>query len=492
MENRKIPVKNQEFTVQIEDFSKNGEGIGHAEGYTLFIKDAVPGDLVRARVTKAGKSFGYARIMEVIRPSEGRIDPPCPAARRCGGCQLMAADYPTQLVFKQKQVENALLRIGGLNVPVLPVIGAEHIVRYRNKAQYPVGSKNGHLIAGFYAQRTHEIIVNDDCFLSPREHRAILEILLRELEKAGIEAYDEMTGRGLVRHILIRQGFATGEIHVCIIINGKTMPHAAEIADKLMKMTFPAESGNLRVVGVSLNENTGRGNTILGERMIHVSGKETVADRIGEVHYEISPLSFYQVNPEQTKKLYDTVKEFAALTGTERVYDLYCGIGTIGLYLADQAHSLTGIEIVPRAVDDARKNAAANGFSNAQFFAGAAEEILPALLKKESGQSAVNLDEGNTVVIVDPPRKGCAQSLLDTLLTLKPDRIVYVSCDPATLARDLRILNDGGYQIGAVQPVDMFPQTVHIETVCCLYHQKNDFISVPYEPKDADYLQTAK
>lgn len=474
MEERRIPVKNQEFTVRIEDFGKNGEGIGRAEGYTLFIKDAVPGDHARVGITKAGKSFGYARLIEVQEPSHDRCEPACRAARRCGGCQLMAVRYEAQLAFKQKKVEDALRRLGGLEIPVLPIIGAEHTLRYRNKAQYPVGMKNGRAAAGFYAQRTHDIVENDDCLLSPASHRIILNKILECMDRYGIDAYDEKTGKGLVRHVLMRQGFATGEIHVCIIVNGKYLPHAEEIARELMAITFSENGGAVpvnpgsteRIVGISLNENTERGNVILGRNMHHIAGKETAADRIGGVQYEISPLSFYQVNPEQTKKLYDTVKAFAGLTGREHVWDLYCGIGTIGLYLADQAACVTGIEIVPRAVQDAKANAAANGYRNAEYYAGAAEEVMPELLEKnrkrrtEGGQP-----EEKNIVIIDPPRKGCDASLLHALLALRPDRIVYVSCDPATLARDLRILTDGGYSARAVQPVDMFPQTTHCEAV---------------------------
>lgn len=474
LDEKRLPVKNQEFTVQIEDFSKNGEGIGHTEGYTLFVKDAVPGDLARVSVTKAGKNFGYARLVEVIRPSKDRCVPPCAAARRCGGCQLMAVSYEAQLSFKEKQVEDALRRIGGFQgIPVLPIIGAERTVRYRNKAQYPVGIKDGRIYAGFYAQRSHDIVENDDCLLSPVSQRIVLETVLRGLNEFGIPPYDEKTGSGLVRHILIRQGFSTGEIHVCIVVNGKKLPHGEKIAADLMKLTFPEEQcGNgermirWRVVGVSLNENTDKGNVILGRKMHHVAGKETAADRIGTVRYEISPLSFYQVNPEQTRKLYDTVKEFAGLTGKEHVWDLYCGIGTIGLYLANRAGQVTGIEIVPRAVIDARHNAQENGVRNADYYTGAAEDILPELLNKRKE----NAGEKN-IVIVDPPRKGCDASLLKTLLSLGPDKIVYVSCDPATLARDLRILADGGYCVQKVQPVDMFPHTVHIETVCLLTHK---------------------
>ena len=492
MKEKSIPVKNQELTVRIEDFSKNGEGIGHTEGYTLFIKDAVPGDVVRCGITKACKNYGYARVIEVVEPSPDRCDPPCAAARRCGGCQLMAVSYEAQLAFKQKQVENALQRIGGFSeLPVLSVIGAEHTARYRNKAQYPVGEVNGHPAAGFYARRSHDIIENDDCLLSPLSHRKILQVILRDMERYGISAYDEATGKGVVRHILIREGFATGEIHVCFIINGKKMPHAREIAEELMELRFPEDKVSdpgesccpEKIVGVSLNENTGRGNVILGKTMHHITGKETAADCIGSVRYEISPLSFYQVNPEQTKKLYDTVKAFAGLTGKEHVWDLYCGIGTIGLYLADGAKKVTGIEIVPSAVEDARRNAAENGFRNAEYHVGAAEKIMPQLLRQRGDNAGIK-----DVVILDPPRKGCDAALLETLLALGTEKIVYVSCDPATLARDLRILADGGYAVRKVQPVDMFPQTVHIETVCLLskLSEAKHHISVQVDMEELD------
>ena len=488
-----IPRKNEECIIAIEDLSREGEGIGRYGGYTLFVKDAVPGDRVRCVVTKAGKTFGYAHLLQVITPSPDRRKLPCPVGKTCGGCTLLSMNYEAQLSFKQKLVEETLRRVGGVSVNVSPVLGAPEEFRYRNKAAYPVAEKDGHLIAGFYAQHSHRIVEAEDCLLSPPEFSAILRYILSVCETAGISAYDEATGKGLLRHILLRKGFATGEIHVCLIGSGappkaegaaeagknvrkkqkangrRKGADAASLAEKIRR-EFPA------VVGVSWNTNTSRGNAILGNDTAVLSGRGYLLDRIGGVTYAVSPESFYQVHPAQTKQLYDKVREFADLTGNEKVYDLYCGTGTIGLYLADRAERVTGIEIVPRAVEDAKANAARNGITNADFHTGKAEEVLPKLLadlepdveENSAPQAKTRPDTGETVIIVDPPRKGCERSLLETVLRTKARRMVYVSCDPATLARDLRILADGGFSISRIQPVDMFPQSCHVETIVLL------------------------
>ncbi len=488
MKRENIPQKNETVDLLIEDISKAGEGIGHFRGYTLFVKDAVPGDRIRAVVTKTGKNFGYAHLQKIISPSKDRVDPPCPAARTCGGCQLMAMSYPAQLAFKQSLVENALRRIGGFSVlsgtdasgsgteiRVEAVVPAKEPLRYRNKAQYPVGTRDGKIISGFYAQRSHRIVEADDCMLVPEYFRDILEKMLALMEMYGIEPYDEETGKGLVRHLLIREGKATGSVHVCIVVNGETLPHAEEIAKMLSGPAGKTDtygdgpaSGKGRaavpcVEGVSISVNTKPGNVILGNRLVRISGKPYTEDVLCGVPFLISPHSFYQVNHDQTEILYGLVREFAGLTGTEHVWDLYCGIGTIGLSLAPSAGRVTGIEVIPEAVEDARVNAAWQGIRNAEFYAGPAEEVLPDLLAGDPA-AAGSFSESD-VVIVDPPRKGCAPSLLETILSLKPSKIVYVSCDPATLARDLRILTDGGYRIRRVRPVDCFPMTVHVECV---------------------------
>lgn len=443
--------KNDMVTVEIKDMGHDGEGIGKAEGYTLFIKDAVIGDLVEAKVMKAGKNYGYARLMQVLKPSKDRVEPKCSCARACGGCQLQALSYEKQLEFKEKKVRGNLERIGGFSdLEIEKVIGMEHPWRYRNKAQYPVGKdKDGKIITGFYAGRTHSIIPNQDCLLGAEINETILEKVIAYMEENHVAPYDETTGRGLVRHVLIRCGYQTGEIMVCLIVNGRKLPAAEKLTDSLREIPG--------MTSISLNVNTKRNNVILGEEVINLWGQAFITDAIGEVKYQISPLSFYQVNPIQTEKLYETALEFAGLTGKETVWDLYCGIGTISLFLAKKAKQVYGVEIVPPAIADARKNAALNGIENAEFYVGKAEEVLP----EKYEQEGISAD----VIVVDPPRKGCDEAVLQTMLKMKPERIVYVSCDSATLARDLKRLCEELYEVKRVAVCDMFPQSTHVETV---------------------------
>ena len=446
--------KNDMVTVEIKDMGHDGEGIGKAEGYTLFIKDAVIGDLVEAKVMKAGKNYGYARLMQVLKPSKDRVEPKCSCARACGGCQLQALSYEKQLEFKEKKVRGNLERIGGFSdLEIEKVIGMEHPWRYRNKAQYPVGKdKDGKIITGFYAGRTHSIIPNQDCLLGAEINETILEKVIAYMEENHVTPYDETTGRGLVRHVLIRCGYQTGEIMVCLIVNGRKLPAAEKLTDSLREIPG--------MTSISLNVNTKRNNVILGEEVINLWGQAFITDAIGEVKYQISPLSFYQVNPIQTEKLYETALEFAGLTGKETVWDLYCGIGTISLFLAKKAKQVYGVEIVPPAFADARKNAALNEIENAEFYVGKAEEVLP----EKYEQEGIFAD----VIVVDPPRKGCDEAVLQTMLKMKPERIVYVSCDSATLARDLKRLCEEMYEVKRVAVCDMFPQGVHVESIVLL------------------------
>ena len=454
--------KNDLVTVKIEDMGHDGEGIGKAEGYTLFIKDTVIGDVVEAKIMKMKKNYGYARLVRVLEASKDRTEPKCPVARACGGCQLQFLTYEKQLEFKKKKVVGNLERIGGFSdISVEKVMGMENPWRYRNKAQFPVGKdKDGNLITGFYAGRTHSIIPNTNCYLGVEVNEEILNAVLDYMKENHVEPYDEGTGKGLVRHILIRYGFKTKEIMVCLIINGRKIPNAAGLVEKLKNI-----SG---MTSITLNVNTKRSNVILGNEILPLWGKEFITDYIGEVKYQISPLSFYQVNPVQTEKLYGTALEYAGLTGKETVWDLYCGIGTISLFLAQKAKKVYGVEIVPAAIEDARKNAELNGIENAEFFVGKAEEVLPAKYKEEG----VYAD----VIVVDPPRKGCDGALIETMLSMKPERIVYVSCDSATLARDLKVLCEKEYQVKKVAVCDMFPGSVHVETVVMLSHKKPDSV----------------
>ena len=452
--------KDDLIEVTIEDLSEEGTGIGKFEGMTFFIKDAVIGDRVRAKIMKMKKNYGFARLMEVLTPSPDRVEPLCPVARQCGGCQIQAMSYEAQLAFKTRKVESNLKRIGKFEeIPMESIIGMEDPFHYRNKAQFPFGkNRDGKIITGFYAGRTHSIIENTSCHLGKEVNEEILEKILAWMNAFHVEPYNEATGKGLMRHSLIRCGFRTGEIMVCLVINGRKIPGEEALVDSLK--IIPG------MTSISLNVNKEKTNVILGREVINLWGRPYIEDYIGEVKYQISPLSFFQVNPVQTERLYGKALEYAGLTGEETVWDLYCGIGTISLFLARKARKVYGVEIIPDAIEDARRNASLNGFTNTEFYVGKAEEVLPEKYEKEG----VRAD----VIVVDPPRKGCDETLLSTMVKMQPERIVYVSCDSATLARDLRYLCDNGYELKRVCPADMFPQTVHVETVVLLSHKKPD------------------
>jgi 23S rRNA (uracil1939-C5)-methyltransferase len=456
--------KNQEFIVTIEDMNEDGAGVGKVDGYIWFVKDAVIGDVVRAKAMKIKKSYGFARLMEVLEPSVSRVIPSCPVARQCGGCQLQAMSYEEQLKFKERKVMNNLVRIGKFaedEIHMLPIMGMEEPWRYRNKAQFPFGKdKDGNVIAGFYAGRTHAIVEAEDCLLGVEENREILDIVKRFMKEMKIEPYDELSHKGLVRHVLIRKGFKTGEIMVCLVINGNKLPSKERLVEMLT-----GGDGVKGMTSISYSVNQEKTNVIMGKEIVNLYGPGYITDYIGNVKYQISPLSFYQVNPVQTERLYGTALEYAGLTGNEIVWDLYCGIGTISLFLAQKAQKVYGVEIVSQAIKDARRNAEINGIHNAEFFVGKAEEVLPEQFEKKH----VHAD----VIVVDPPRKGCDAVCLDTILKMRPERVVYVSCDSATLARDLRYLADGGYVVERGKCCDMFPGTVHVETVVELSRKTN-------------------
>jgi 23S rRNA (uracil1939-C5)-methyltransferase len=468
--------KDDVVRLTIEDIGTDGEGIGKVDGYTLFVKDAVIGDVVTAKIIKAKKNFGYGRLLEIITPSKDRVTPVCPVARQCGGCQIQQMSYGAQLEYKRRLVEGNLRRIGGLeNVEVQPVIGMDEPYHYRNKAQYPVGlDRDGNVIMGFYAGRTHHIIDNMDCAIGAVENAAILAAVKDYIVESGVGVYDETTGKGAVRHILIRKGFHTGEIMVCVVANAKKLPKEEMLVEKLVKLEFEGNAGSdgreptevqkcsgvkSHISSIILNINKENTNVILGDKCRTLWGKDYIEDSINGVKFQISPLSFYQVNPVQTEKLYAKAVEFAGLTGNENVWDLYCGIGTISLIMAGSAKHVTGVEIVPQAIENAKNNAKANGIENAEFHVGKAEEVAPLLAK-----------QGNIpdVIVVDPPRKGCDEALLETIVKMNPPRVVYVSCDSATLARDLKWLCANGYKLDEVQPVDQFGHSVHVEVVSLL------------------------
>ncbi len=452
--------KNDIVQLTIEDLGSSGEGIGKADGYTLFVKDALIGDVIEAKVTKVKKNYGYARLERVLTPSPDRVTPKCPLARRCGGCQIQEMAYPRQLIYKEDKVRENLLRIGEVPEDVLtsagePIVGmtpddpgfdvqADAPYRYRNKAQFPVGyDREGHPVAGFFAGRTHSIIPVTDCLLQPEIDARIMQIILAYMEEFQVPAYDEKTHMGLVRHVLIRSGFATGEIQVCLVINGKKLPHPEVLVKRLRDLTG--------MVSITLCPNEKQTNVILGDTFEILWGQHFLTDRIGGMQFQISPLSFYQVNPVQTEKMYRQIRAYAALTGQETVWDLYCGIGTISLFLAPCVKEVKGVEVIPQAVRDARENARINGIENADFYEGRAEDV--------------HLTGHPDVIVVDPPRKGLEPALIETMVGLAPERIVYVSCDSATLARDVRQFRTQGYEIQKYRPFDCFCHTVHVETV---------------------------
>ena len=446
--------KNDIVTLDIEDCGVDGEGIGKADGFTVFVKDAVIGDRVTAKIMKAKKNYGYGRLMEILKPSPYRVEPKCAFARQCGGCQLQALSYEQQLAFKEKKVRGHLERIGGFTeLPMESIIGMDEPYHYRNKAQFPVGkNKEGRIITGFYAGRTHTIIENRDCALGVSQNKEVLDRVIAHMEAYGIEPYNEETGKGLVRHILIRYGFFTGEVMVCLVLNGSSIPQKETLIEHLLEIPG--------MTSITINVNKKRSNVILGEEIRLLWGKPYITDKIGDISYQISPLSFFQVNPLQTGKLYSKALEYADLHGEETVWDLYCGIGTISLFLAQKAKFVRGVEIIPAAIENANDNARLNGIENVEFFVGKAEEVLPAEYKK----NGIYAD----VIVVDPPRKGCEESLLATMIEMQPKRIVYVSCDSATLARDLKYLCERGYELRKVCPVDQFGGTVHVETCVLL------------------------
>lgn len=449
--------KNQEVEVVVNALGNEGEGVGHTQdGYTVFVKDALPGDVIRAKLMKCKKQYAFGRLVEILTPSKDRVKAVCEKARVCGGCQIQEIAYEKQLEFKADKVKSNLVRIGGVkNPPMEPIIGMDDPWRYRNKAQFPIGrTKEGKIVAGFYAGRTHAIVPvpDNDCVLGREVNARILDKVIAHMETYDIEPYDEATGTGLVRHVLIRCGYATDEIMVCLVVNGTKIPEEDALADSLMEIPG--------MTSIMLNTNMDQTNVILGDQVRTIRGESYIIDHIGDVKFCISPLSFYQVNPVQTEKLYRKALEYAGLTGKETVWDVYCGIGTISLFLAREAKKVYGVEIVPDAIEDAKRNAALNDIHNVKFFVGKAEDVLP----KQYEKHQIYAD----VIVVDPPRKGCEQAVLDTILKMRPKRVVYVSCDSATLARDIKTLAEDGYVLKAVTPVDQFCHTAHVEVVCLM------------------------
>lgn len=451
---RSYPVQNeQELELEIHGLNHEGAGVGRYEGYTLFVKGALPGELVRVQVEHTKKNFGFARLLEVIRPSETRVEPPCPLFKECGGCSLQHLSYAEQLRHKRQIVVDNLKRIGdfdleGMGIAVHPTLGMQEPWRYRNKAQVPIGEEEGGLIGGFYAEKSHRIIDMDECLIQHQSNDEVVRVVKRVAGQLGIQPYDEVKHTGLLRHVVSRVGANTGEIMVVLITTESFIPGRDHLIEAI-RTQIP------QVKSIVQNINPQQTNVIFGDTTVTLWGSDVIYDTIGPVRFAISARSFYQVNPTQTEVLYNKTLEYAGLNGAETVIDAYCGIGTISLFLAQKAKHVYGVEIVPEAIRDANRNAELNGITNVTFAVGAAEEVIPAW--KEQG---IRPD----VIVVDPPRKGCDEALLTTILQMKPTRVVYVSCNPSTLARDLKLLSDM-YELKEVQPVDMFPHTGHVECV---------------------------
>jgi 23S rRNA (uracil1939-C5)-methyltransferase len=450
--------KNDYVELTIDGLSHEGLGVGKVQGFTLFVKDTLPGERIKAKIVKKKKHFGFGRLIEVLEESPHRTEPPCPIYDQCGGCQLQHLSYAEQLVQKEKQVRDNLQRIAGLDlneVNIHPTLGMDEPWRYRNKAQVPIGEMEGGLIGGFYRQGTHEIIDMQECLIQHEQNDQVIQRVKEIAGKLGVRAYDENTHHGLLRHVVVKYGFASQELMIVLITNGEKVPQSDQLITHLRNEFTHLKS-------IVQNSNTKRTNVIFGDKTRLLWGEEYIHDHIGNIRFAISARSFYQVNPIQTKVLYDKALEYADLKGTETVIDAYCGIGTISLFLAQKAKKVLGVEIVPEAIADAKRNAQLNKISNVDFAVGEAEKVIP--WWRAQGISA-------DVIVVDPPRKGCEESLLQTIIEMKPKRVVYVSCNPSTLARDLKILEAGGFKTKELQPVDMFPHTSHVECVVRIYRE---------------------
>lgn len=442
--------KGEIYEIEITGLNHEGQGVGKIEGFVVFVDNALPGELVEVEIEKITRSYAVGSLKRIAKASLQRIEPFCPVFERCGGCSIQHMSYEEQLRFKTDIVIQNIRRIAKLeDITVHPTIGMKNAFNYRNKAQFPVGMSGKEPVIGFYAMRTHNIIDSPVCGIQDAMSNKVREIVRMYIKEYGISVYEEQKHKGLLRHVMTRTGFKTKEVMVVLVINGRDIPHRKELI-KILTSEIP------EVKSIMLNINTQKSNIILGSESICIFGSSTITDYIGKFRFEISPLSFFQVNPVQTEVLYGKALEYSRLTGNETVFDLYCGIGTISLFLSQKAKKVYGVEVVSEAVRDARRNAAMNGVDNVEFVEGEAEKVIPDMYRY-----GIKAD----VVVVDPPRKGCDEALLDTLVSMRPERIVYVSCKPSTLARDLRYLADRGYMPVEVQPVDMFPWTMHTESV---------------------------
>lgn len=447
--------KNETYTIEITGMSHEGKGIGKVSGFTIFVDGAMLGETVEIIIVKLNKNYGFGKLVSITKPSPNRVKPMCNVFKRCGGCQLQHLSYEEQLRFKTQMVKDTVKRIGSLqDVTIHNILGMKYPTRYRNKVQYPIGIKNDKAYLGFYSSRSHEIIEADDCLIQHDVTQMILKDVLDFINRYHISIYNEKEHTGLIRHLICRIGFKTDEVMLIVVTNGDELPNKEILIDTIAKK-YP------KVKSIVQNINTKKSNVIMGEECNILYGDAYISDYIGEFKFNISPLSFYQVNPTQTEVLYNKALEYANLTDEETVFDAYCGIGTISLFLAKHAKKVYGIEVVEQAIFDARRNTVFNNANNVEFILGESEKVIPEMHK---------IGKNADVVVVDPPRKGCDKELLDTIIEMKPKRFVYISCDVATLARDLDYLNKAGFRVVEIQPVDMFPHTYHVE--CCVRIEK--------------------
>ena len=446
--------KNKEYVVDIVDIGQGGVGIGKYEGFTVFVEGGLIQDKVKVRINKSKKNYAVGDIVEIIEKSPFRVDRICSDdLKDCGGCQIQELDYNKQLELKTNEVKQVISRIGKLeNVEIHETIGMQSPCRYRNKAQFPIQNINGSTAIGFYKKKSHDVIPTDMCVIQHDINDKIIKIIKTYIQAYNVSIYNEMTHTGVLRHLVTKVGFTTNEVMVVLVANGTNLPHLNELASVLKENILGFKT-------LVLNVNKAKTNVILGKENKVIYGNGKINDYIGDLVFEISPLSFFQVNPVQTEVLYNKALEYAELKENDTVFDIYCGIGSISLFLAQKATKVYGIEIVEDAIKDAKINAKLNNLNNVEFYVGKAEEVVPKMYSE--GKTA-------NVVVVDPPRKGCDEKVLDTIVSMKPDRVVYVSCNPSTLARDLAYLDERGYKCVEIQPVDMFPHTMHVETVAKL------------------------
>ncbi|GAA0460035.1 23S rRNA (uracil(1939)-C(5))-methyltransferase RlmD [Alkalibacillus silvisoli] len=445
--------KNQYIDLTFSDLTHEGDGVGKIDGYPVFVQYGLPGEKAKVKIVKVKKNLAFGKLIEIYEESPDRSEPPCDVFYKCGGCQIQHMSYERQLTMKQKQVQDVMKKIAQMpDVPVHPTIGMKEPWAYRNKVQIPVGKRQGKVITGFYQKRSHNIIDMDTCPVQSESNDHIVREMRSIIDELGIEPYNEETHEGVIRHLVLRTGYHTNEVMVVIVTNTKDLPYKKELIEKVRDL-------DSNIKGIIHNINPKQTNVIMGQESKTIWGEDVIIDKIHDLEFAISAHSFYQVNPEQTEKLYDQALKYAQLTGQETVIDAYCGIGSISLFLAQHAKKVYGVEVIPQAVDDAKENAKRNHIDNAEFYVGEAEKVMP-------WWKVQGLDPD--VIVVDPPRKGCDEELLQAMIDMQPERIVYVSCNPSTLARDLKILSESGFETKEIQPVDMFPQSNHVESVAKL------------------------